>query len=424
MDDLQWHVVRSLPSAMPQTEEFVARGSGDPEYVRLVRGVAIHARLFENARRALERLDGHGFARVVASSNDAARPWIALTIADGTPLLDAAARPQHDEGIAVGWLTEIADKVLIAASRGVTGLLLTPDSIRVTTDGGVELGDVLSLDPIPLGSLPATQLAAVSAPAWADLAQTLADLHPAIARELGRAANLARQGDLAGAVRELPTHTESVTAVGWSAASAARTKGHNQDAWLADGTRFVVADGVGGCTDGAAAAREAIREISGRRANLTESFRSAHHRLRRAAIRYGQGAELLTTLCGIAEHDGGVELASTGDSRAYLLRDGHARQLTTDQNLSEFGAGARLLTSCAGGSSEPRTHSRRLGVKSGDRIVICSDGAYRHWSFDVLERSALFELDACAHLLVADAVANGANDDVTVVVAEFGSRLG
>ena len=129
-----------------------------------------------------------------------------------------------------------------------------------------------------------------------------------------------------------------------------------------------------------------------------------------------------------------MSVAQVGDSRAYLLRDGRLQRMTRDQTMAEelVDAGAlrpdqvstyryrHVLVQAVGTKSiiEPVTSEARL--QRGDRILLCSDGLH-----GVLDDGALQKImgaGAPADVvpqLIAAALAGGARDNITAVVARY-----
>jgi protein phosphatase len=125
-----------------------------------------------------------------------------------------------------------------------------------------------------------------------------------------------------------------------------------------------------------------------------------------------------------------------GDSRCYLLRDGHIEQITTDHTLAQkfVDAGmispdqvdqsrfSHVLWNAIGGTSDKvSTEAHKLGLELGDVLLLCTDGLTNE-----VDNSDLAEMlgrplpaaDICREL-VAAAKGAGGNDNITVVVAKF-----
>ena len=131
-----------------------------------------------------------------------------------------------------------------------------------------------------------------------------------------------------------------------------------------------------------------------------------------------------------------VYLAQVGDSRAYLVRDRQARQLTKDQSLVQQQVDSGLLTAEEAGRSQQRnillqavgSDARvevaltREPVRAGDIVVLCSDGLSMAVSADEIAEIVSAEPDvaaACDRLIVL-ANERGGADNITVIVARFG----
>jgi protein phosphatase len=145
-----------------------------------------------------------------------------------------------------------------------------------------------------------------------------------------------------------------------------------------------------------------------------------------------------TTAVGVfADH---LFLTQVGDSRAYLIRQGRAVQLTKDQSLMQRLVEAGELTEEEAAKSERRniilqalgpdprvkvdlTHQE---LRRGDILVLCSDGLSGLVKKEEIAELAGRERDlqvACDQL-VALANERGGPDNITVILARFdGDRL-
>ena len=128
-------------------------------------------------------------------------------------------------------------------------------------------------------------------------------------------------------------------------------------------------------------------------------------------------------------------MAQVGDSRAYLIRDGVARQITKDQSLMQKLIEAGEITAEEAETSDRRniilqalgpepyikidlTHQK---VRRGDTLILCSDGLSGQVRPEEIAQLAS-EIDdpmALCKQLIDRANATGGPDNITVVVARF-----
>ena len=214
---------------------------------------------------------------------------------------------------------------------------------------------------------------------------------------------------------------------------------------------LIVADGVGGAASGALASSIATETI------LSELHRWWHKVPKRtpesieAALKRGvdvankaiyqkattspehHGMGTTTTLALVL--DGEAYIAQVGDSRAYLVRKGAAKQLTKDQSFVQRLIDAGRMTAKEAAQSEHRniilqalgpeekvvTGFYRVKLESGDYLVLCSDGLSNQVSADEIgriTRGAGRPEDIC-NALIEEAMHTGAPDNVTVVAARL-----
>ena len=143
-----------------------------------------------------------------------------------------------------------------------------------------------------------------------------------------------------------------------------------------------------------------------------------------------------TTCTVVAVKGDQVLVGHVGDSRAYLVRAHRARQLTTDHSLVAQLV-ARNQLSPEEARSDPRRNvvTRSVGVgpeievdvvtvdeplKSGDTLVICSDGLHGQMSDDEIAGFAMESSlpEACSNLIEL-ANARGGPDNITVALLRF-----
>jgi len=211
---------------------------------------------------------------------------------------------------------------------------------------------------------------------------------------------------------------------------AARTdpgivRDQNEDRWLARDyagvTLIAVADGVGGEAGGEIASTAAIDALA--RSFSPPSFRDSARTALGEAVQRANAAVLAassderfsraaTTLVAAAIRGREAAVANLGDSRAYLVRGGAIRQLTTDHSGDRASSITRFL-------GDPRGVQPDIFVETlqpADRLVLCSDGLTRHVTDAEIATAMADRPDRAADALVALAKARGGLDNITVIV--------
>jgi len=222
------------------------------------------------------------------------------------------------------------------------------------------------------------------------------------------------------------------------------------------GHLFLVSDGVGGSRAGERASSLAVAAVESFLLNampwfyrlegpleniVTEAFeeavRWADRHVCDAAYRDPHFTGMGTTLTMAYFFDPFLLLNHAGDSRCYLLRGQNLKRLTQDHTLAaemvRHGCLSpeeacthpwrHVVTNVVGGDKPGvKVETQKLQVKTGDRLLLCTDGLPNMVSEDMIGR-ILRELDdpeKSCELLVAKAKEAGGKDNITAVVAHFG----
>jgi serine/threonine protein phosphatase PrpC len=218
------------------------------------------------------------------------------------------------------------------------------------------------------------------------------------------------------------------------------------------GVMMVLCDGMGGLANGAAASRAAVEAaLHGYRGKqpsedipsaLNRALREAHQAV--CAICEEGGTAGSTIVMAVVWRDE-LYWASLGDSRLYLCRENApAVQLTEDHNVAslleqrvargenpaEEAATAMnrdALTAYLGAPYPPQPHMGQDGLplRSGDRIIACSDGVYRGLSPEAMAAVARHgdPMMAAEHMIrsvVKQRLPH--QDNLTVVLLEVSSH--
>jgi protein phosphatase len=279
-------------------------------------------------------------------------------------------------------------------------------------------------------------------------------------------------------VNHHPTPTDPITPPGavvfhvFAHSDVGRTREHNEDAFgVADlsrgeplafdhmrterasdrGTLFMVADGMGGAAAGEIASEMAVEVVlqqlrrrwrdgttvepvafvgtikaATEVANATiHQYAGDHPELR--------GMGTTATIAGLLGDT--LYLAQVGDSRAYLVRDGVAIQITKDQSLmqklieageitveeAEMSDRRNIILQALGPEPHVKIDLTHQRVRRDDVLVLCSDGLSGLVKPEQIARAVTEEAnpELAAERLVDLANASGGPDNITVVIARF-----
>ncbi len=138
-----------------------------------------------------------------------------------------------------------------------------------------------------------------------------------------------------------------------------------------------------------------------------------------------------TTLTAALVHGGRLHLVHAGDSRCYMFRDGHLRQLTDDHSwiaeqlrsgsISEAEAKSskfrHVITKSIGFERDIEADMKSVPVSAGDCFLLCSDGLSNYVEHGELERIvAMTWYRRLPATLIELANHRGGDDNITVVV--------
>lgn len=208
------------------------------------------------------------------------------------------------------------------------------------------------------------------------------------------------------------------------------------------GLLLAVSDGMGGAHAGEVASALTLSALQRGMAERAESAQAAlefsvtqaNEQVLRAGREPGQEG-MGATITAVIVYDGYAYVAEVGDSRAYVLRNGHLSQVTHDQSyvqqLMDAGTlteeeGARfpfrnVLSQAIGGQADVVVAMNRLELRREDRLLLCSDGLTGSVPDAEIQRilSSHATLDAACFGLIAAANAAGGPDNITVVLADL-----
>ena len=220
---------------------------------------------------------------------------------------------------------------------------------------------------------------------------------------------------------------------------------NNEDFWLIrpEIGLFVLADGMGGAKAGEFASRLAVETVADSVDHapqrdsqaLLRAVEEANRRVLEASQNDPELEGMGTTLVVALEEENKLDIASVGDSRAYLLDDDGFRAITDDQTwVNEVGRPLGLdesslrnhpmrhvLTMAIGASTPLTVNCYAVPLESRSLVLMCSDGLH-----GVVEQAQIehilkkgrdaVPLEESCRLLIEAAKEAGGPDNVTAVL--------
>ena len=218
-------------------------------------------------------------------------------------------------------------------------------------------------------------------------------------------------------------------------------RSNNEDAVLerAGSGIWAVADGMGGHSRGEVASAMVVDALQALPApdpladvvdQMEDALAEADARIRE--LTGESGATMGATVAALVGRGEWAVCLWAGDSRIYRLRDDTLFLLTEDhayvQDLVRAGLlseeearhhpQANVITRAVGAGPELLLDAELADARAGDRFLLCSDGLVRDTDTTTLAATLAGDFEGVARRLVAQALAGGAQDNVTAVVVE------
>lgn len=219
------------------------------------------------------------------------------------------------------------------------------------------------------------------------------------------------------------------------------TRTGNEDSLLLETPLYAVADGMGGHRAGEIASRVALQALlaaAPRAADakaLARAVRAANRAVIESAAKSRTRSGMGTTLTAAMVDGTSIAIAHVGDSRAYLLHDGHLLRITEDHSMvadlvrqgsiteedARFHPQRSVITRALGSDADMLADIYEVEGAPGDRLLLCTDGLSGMLSDDYIADLLSNEPDPgeAAARLVEAANRAGGYDNITVVVVDL-----
>lgn len=241
----------------------------------------------------------------------------------------------------------------------------------------------------------------------------------------------------------VPGLVEPVT-LSWAALSdRGRRRSGNEDSYVVAPPLFAVADGMGGHSAGDLASAAVVERLAesitgdfGTIAQLETGLAAATDDIIEIAgdSEIGVGTTVTGAVLVLVDDKPYFAVFNIGDSRVYAFERNELVQVTTDhsvvQELVDAGAltkdeaehhpDSNIITRAVGFGAIPIADYRMVPLRSGLRLLICSDGLTKELGDERLRLHLAAGLSSAetAGALVDAALAAGGRDNVTVVVVD------
>ncbi len=225
---------------------------------------------------------------------------------------------------------------------------------------------------------------------------------------------------------------------------------------------FVVADGMGGHAAGEVASRIAVEEIVRVLSNARDdedwtwpdsfdmtmslaanklkfAIHVANEKIRNATLERAEYGGMGTTIVAAMIIGDSCSIAHVGDSRAYLVREGQIRPLTSDHSwvndqmkqgflTAEHARNhpfRNVITQALGSGADPQVDLMELPLKHGDLLLLCSDGLNSMLTdneiLGLIREGGPAALDELTMNLIEAAKRRGGDDNITVALIDIAS---
>lgn len=247
-----------------------------------------------------------------------------------------------------------------------------------------------------------------------------------------------------GLAVSIPGRGNQAVTIAWAAATdTGRRRAANEDSFVASSPLFAVADGMGGHSAGDLASAAVVERLAEAIAADFLAPRTIERALERATAdistiagdsELGVGTTVTGAALTLQDDQPYFAVFNIGDSRVYRFERNELAQVTVDHSVvqelvdagaltreeAEYHPDSNIITRAVGFNAQPTPDFWMLPVRTGMRLLLCSDGLTKELT-DArirLHMAAGLSPTETATALIDAALAAGGRDNITTIVVD------
>jgi len=176
--------------------------------------------------------------------------------------------------------------------------------------------------------------------------------------------------------------------------------------------KATVCDGLGGHVSGDIASKIAADTLMDQNESLSNVIIRANKEILKYQDENPTSLGMGTTMTAITiDEEALMKIGHVGDSRCYVLSDRNLVKVTEDQNVPGY---QNVLKQALGSNEKLNIHEIDFQLKTGDVILLCSDGLYNEVGEEYLKHK--MQDGTSAESLVSEVLLLNPKDNVSAIM--------
>ena len=176
--------------------------------------------------------------------------------------------------------------------------------------------------------------------------------------------------------------------------------------------KATVCDGLGGHVSGDIASKIAADTLMDQNGSLSDVIIEANNEILKYQNENPTSLGMGTTMTAITINEEALmKIGHVGDSRCYVLSDRNLVKVTDDQNVPGY---QNVLKQALGSNEKLNIHEIDFQLKTGDVILLCSDGLYNEVGEEYIKHK--MQDGTSAESLVSEVLLLNPKDNVSAIM--------